>query len=742
MIASQGEESGPPGRYGRYPSQFREVTTSENGVNLLWDFLAEAAAERGAEPFLTDLRTSATLSYAELLKRSAAAAAGLAARGVKAGDRVAYVTRNNPAFFPLLFGCAHVGAALVPLNEDSAPAETASVLGDCGPVLVLADQAADPAWTALAESFFERAPAGGAVNGPAERDAIVIYTSGTTGQSKGVVLSQKNLVSMARTLATTYGYRPGQRFLSMLPNYHINAPSVTGMAIIAGRSHVLVTDPYGFTNARLILSFAEEHRINVLSLTPSIMASLLKMNPEGTPANLSSVAFGLVGTAHLAEPLWRRFEETFGFPCYQGYGLTETTTWATMTPPDGRKRYDSAGLPIGCEVSIDAEAGGEVLIRGSIVMNGYFNRPAVTKKQFKDDWFRTGDIGRIDPDGQLVITGRIKNIIKRRGILISPEEIDQVVRRFPGVTDACTVGVPDEVAGEKILTACVVDPAQLEALSAHVRRELSAYKVPDKFIVVGEIPKTPMGKQDLKELRRILTGEKAAEIVRGFDVYKFRRARTEDLPVIQEKIQRALVSGGTVDFVGFWGVGSRAATATPDVVALERLKMFLDAIDASAGRPLATMTLILADVHARCNEVPAAVYEPYFEAVRQLAAGKGFRATWLSQVWKDHQLDFGNTLQRMAGAEALEEWEAFPLRDDFRQQARRRTDMADRVEDFAYRYFLTITTENPAVAASFPGHVFFTYNGPEFRPALPQMPMVHLHSVKPGTAAKPWFLDA
>ena len=114
---------------------------------------------------------------------------------------------------------------------------------------------------------------------------------------------------------------------------------------------------------------------------------------------------------------------------------------------------------------------------------------------------------------------------------------------------------------------------------------------------------------------------------------------------------------------------------------------------------------------------------------------------WLSQVWKDHQLDFESTVQRMASAEALEEWESFPLRDDFLKQAERRAGANGDREDFAYRYFLTIRSENPAVAASFRDHVFFTYNGPKFRPALPQIPMVHLHSAKPGTAAKPWFVE-
>ena len=141
-------------------------------MNLLWNFVAEAAAERGIEPFLTDLRTRITMSYADLLRQAAAVAGFLKAKGVGAGDRVAYVTKNNPRFFPLLLGCAHRGASLVPLNEDSSPAETLAALGDCAPALVLSDQAQNPEWTTLADAMFEDGSPWEPANGRAERDAI------------------------------------------------------------------------------------------------------------------------------------------------------------------------------------------------------------------------------------------------------------------------------------------------------------------------------------------------------------------------------------------------------------------------------------------------------------------------------------------------------------------------------------------------------------------------------------------
>lgn len=711
-------------------------------MNALWELLQGAARDCGDGPFLTDLRSGKNFSYGELLSRSERAGAWLASRGVGVGDRVGYVTKNDPAFFELLFGCACRGAALVPINQDGTLAEITGVLEDCEPKVVLSDLPNEQGWTLLDPDLFEGLSAGAVEECAPEQDAILVYTSGTTGRSKGVILSHKSLIAMAGTLASVYDYQPGQRFLSMLPNYHINAPVVTGLACITGRSHVFVIDPYGFTNARFIFRFVEENKLAVLSLTPSIMASLLKFNPGGSDSDLSSVRHGLVGTAHLPEDLWIQFEEKFGFPCYQGYGLTETTTWATMTPPDERKRRDSAGVAIGCEVRIDEEGGDEILIRGDIVMNGYNRRKALTKKQFKGDWFRTGDIGRVDEDGNLFITGRIKNIIKRRGILISPEEIDGVLRSFPETTDACTVGVPDDLFGERVVSACVIEDEGIEALAAYTRKTLSAYKHPDEFLVVREIPKTGMGKQDLKELRKLVTGEKCQEIAGSFDVYRFRRAQTLDMPIIRDKIQAALLGGGSVNFVGFWGVGSRRESATPDVAALDRLEQFVSAIDAAAGRKLASMTLILADIHARCNQVSVDVYEPYLEAIRLLAEERGLKTMRLSEIWSENQLELDGVLERMSNPDWVGKWEGFSLHENFLQQASHRCVGDDSVvEEYAYRYFVTICAENPVLEEVFADDIFVTYNGPEFRIALPQLPMFHLHSTKPGTAAKPWFLD-
>jgi len=230
---------------------------------------------------------------------------------------------------------------------------------------------------------------------------------------------------MGYSISRFYGITRDDRVLGFLPCYHINAPMVTGIACITAGAHIHFAELFGFTNAKFIWRTVERFRISVISLTPSIMATIVRLFPEGANANISTVRFGLVGTARLESELWKTFESRFGFPCYQGYGLTETTTWATMTPPDDRKRYETAGVPVDCEIRIDrlstgdtmpdavgsgtdaqppAREIGEILIRGSLIMQGYNNRRKLTRQVIDGDgWFRTGDLGYL-ADNQLVIS--------------------------------------------------------------------------------------------------------------------------------------------------------------------------------------------------------------------------------------------------------------------------------------------------------------------------------------------------
>ncbi len=476
--------------------------------NFFYDALNDIFKCAGNRPFITDLHSQKTYSYKELETHALVMCRFLTDHGIGPGDRVAYLTSNNYFFYPLFIGCIRLGACLVPLNKDDHEEELRSHIEDANVKMVFHDDGSNVRnsnWQLASMDLFIRScsyiqP----VHTGSNAEALIIYTSGTTGNSKGVVLTQGNFTAMGKTLVSFYGYYPGQKFLCMLPFFHMCAPMLTGVACILGQSHVYLTSPYGFTNARQIFQYVNDYKINVLVLTPSIMASQLKLFPEGVNLNTDSLNFCLVGTALLPEQLWKHFEKTFKTTCYQGYGLTETTAMAVMTPPDGRKRYDTAGIPVNCTVKVDGDTQGEVLIKGDIVMKGYNNRKKLTDNHIKQGWFKTGDIGRFEEDGQLKVVGRIKNIVKRRGILIYPEEIDECLRKVTDLIESYTIGVPDDMVGEKLITACVVEDVDTSRLRRHILKSLSIHKCPDEIIIVKEIPKNMIGKVDKMALAALL----------------------------------------------------------------------------------------------------------------------------------------------------------------------------------------------------------------------------------------------
>jgi acyl-CoA synthetase (AMP-forming)/AMP-acid ligase II len=709
--------------------------------NLL-TLLNDAVAATPSAPFLTDLRTGESWTYAELAAGACHMAALLAQHGVAPGDRVAFLTKNDPVFFPLLFACAMTGSILVPINRDNLRIEINTVLDDAKPIVVLYDErrsVMDDAAIAVAWRKNEP-PAPPPAPENAGEDVLIIYTSGTTGNAKGVTLTHRNLTTMARTFVDFYHLREGQRFLSMLPFYHINAPMITGLVCVAARAHVHLTEPYGFSNARAIFDMVEANRINVLSLTPSIMASLVQLNPQGTSRNIASLELAFCGTAPLGEKLWCDFETLFKIPVYQGYGLTETTTWATMTPPDARKRYDTVGIPVGCEIKVDGDVTGEVMIKSDIVMSGYFNKKKLTRKSLRDGWYYTGDVGHIDEDGQLAIVGRTKNIIKRRGILIHPEAIDTCLRQNGLVLDSCTVGVPDGQVDERVISAVVLASGTVAEVRAYLTGRLSPYMRPDEIVAVHAIPRNPVGKTLAGKVRDLVSGEAAERVVQTFNRSKISRAPSERIAEIRTMVHNAALDGKPIVFSGFWGVGGRREAADPDRRALARLAELRSEIDTALGQPQTEIKLVLADLHGRCNRIPDEHIDRYFEEIAALAAEHGLETRRLSELWQEAGLCEADVARMAADPAIIAAWQEFPMRDDFLRQAENRCGSPDQAEEFAFRYYCTCIAERGMLSAALAGTIFFTYNDPKFRIIQPDLPTVHLHSIKPGTTAKPWFM--
>ncbi len=490
------------------------------------------------------------LSYAQVDAAASQVANALSARGVGPGDRVALSCPNLPYFPVVYYGILKVGATVVPLNVLLTEREIAYHLADSGatayfcyegtPELPVgkagfaAYQATagcrlfvllgvDPADTspivqvdALAE-FVHGQPTSFDTAPTAETDtAVVLYTSGTTGKPKGAELTHSNMVQNALLASRLFGLRPQDVQLLTLPLFHSFGQSVQMNAGFASRSAAVLLPRFDPETA---LSLMEGERVTLFAGVPTMYWALLS-HPDADPALLSRIAgtlrVAVSGGAALPMEVLKGFEDRFGVPILEGYGLSETSPVATFNRPDRPRRPGSIGLPVwGVEVKIvgpdwapaAVDEPGEVCIRGHNVMKGYLNRPEATAEAIDErGWFRTGDIGRRDADGYLYIVDRQKDMIIRGGFNVYPRELEEVLLTHPEVSLAAVVGVPHDSHGEEVKAFVIRRPgaALTEAeLVAWCRQNMAAYKYPRMVEFRDRLPMTATG----KILKRELTEE-------------------------------------------------------------------------------------------------------------------------------------------------------------------------------------------------------------------------------------------
>jgi long-chain acyl-CoA synthetase len=460
---------------------------------------------------------------------------GLRAAGVAPGDRVVVCMANCPEVTVTYHAVWRAGAVATPvlflLSED----ELRHVLTDSGAVLVITTPEFLPKVTAAATSApavrgvvvaGEHAATDGAVQlldlaalesaEPAELIeadpaslAALLYTGGTTGRSKGVMISH-NALSAAAWAATATSYDPAQRSaLLALPLSHVYGLMVSVMSLHTPEPGVTVLmrwfDPSGW------LRLAEQHRVNVSPLVPSMLQMLLQQPLEDY--DLSAITRLNSGAAPLPLQVVEDFRRRLpGVEIAEGYGCTESAA-IIATSPLGRARPGSVGLPApGVQVRIERPDGseasqgedGEICVRGPVLMSGYWNAPDETAKALRGGYLHTGDIGRLDPDGYLFIVDRIKDLIIRGGYNVYPRDVEDVLVQHPDVVAAAVVGRPDPKYGEEVVAfvqlvaGSTVTP---EDLVAHAKQHLSAVKYPREVRIVDAIPLTSVLKTDRKRLR-------------------------------------------------------------------------------------------------------------------------------------------------------------------------------------------------------------------------------------------------
>ncbi|MBK7703806.1 MAG: acyl--CoA ligase, partial [bacterium] len=435
------------------------------------------------------------LSYGEAGARVAALAALLAGLGVGRGDRVATLAHNHPDTVLQYLAAWSLGACIVPLNAGEDAARLAFILADARVKLLFTraeylDRVAplraglpdlrDVVLAGDRRQGYAHVDDAALVPGAApaipdaDDEALIVYTSGTTGRPKGVVLTHGNLLVDARQIAAWHGLGPGDRLMCVLPIHHVNGIVVTLVTpLVCGGAVVLCRK---FRTEAFFPLLARE-RVRVVSVVPTLLAFLLQGADKGTAAtgglDLSGFRHLICGAGPLTCELALRFEARFGLRIVHGYGLSETTCYACFLPVDlpadehrawlGDHGFPSIGTPLSAnEMAIHDPAGaalpagerGEIVIRGATVMAGYFGADAANRQAFAHGWFRSGDEGFWLParDGRpyFFITGRLKELIIRGGVNVSPLEVDEVLMSVPGVQAGIAVGFAHDVYGEEV----------------------------------------------------------------------------------------------------------------------------------------------------------------------------------------------------------------------------------------------------------------------------------------------------
>jgi fatty-acyl-CoA synthase len=350
--------------------------------------------------------------------------------------------------------------------------------------------------------------------------ASYFHTGGTTGTPKLAPHSHGNEVAMAYSMNLVTRFGVGDVTLCGLPLFHVNGVIVTGLAAFIGGAEVLLATPQGYRNGTLIGNFwkvIERHKVSFFSGVPTIYAGLLQVPSEGH--DLSSLKYALCGAAPMPVELIRQFEAKTGLTLIEGYGLTEGTCGSCANPPAGERRPGSIGLPIPyCEVRIKVldEQGryvrdaapneiGNLCIRGATVFMGYLQAGKNAGIWVDGDWFNTGDLGRVDADGYIWLTGRSKDLIIRGGHNIDPQMIEEALHKHPAVALAAAVGKPDEKAGELPVVYVQLRPGSqaseaelLEHAAAHIPERAA---IPKNAWIIDAIPLTAVGKTFKPALR-------------------------------------------------------------------------------------------------------------------------------------------------------------------------------------------------------------------------------------------------
>lgn len=493
------------------------------------------------------------ISAAELSRTASELAASFAERGVRRGDRIAYLGFNSVTFFEVFLAAAHLGAVFVPVNFRLAAEEVRHILVDSGAHTLVVEEghrelvepvlAATPArdlllidtdpscpatdtppeiWTPLSQLLGGQAPSRDRAVLHDDDLAILMYTSGTTGRPKGVMLTHGNIWWNAVNVDSVVDTRTDDVNLANAPLFHIGGLNALTLRTLLRGGTVVLRRAF---QPEQCLEDLVAHKVTSIFAVPAMYSALARVPGFGT-ADLGALRAAIVAGAPVPPQLIKDYGER-GVLLQQAWGLTETAPFATYLPAGlTREKTGSAGGPMPyTEVCLthpgtgarihDTDVRGEMCVRGPNVTAGYWNNPDATRSSFDDaGWFHTGDIAHRDADGHYYIVDRLKDMIISGGENVYPAEVERVLAAHPEVLEAAVLGVPDPKWGETVLAVLTCTPGTrltVEEVREFTGQHLARYKLPTRVLIAEELPRNGSGKLAKGELRRWV-GEQQAPV--------------------------------------------------------------------------------------------------------------------------------------------------------------------------------------------------------------------------------------
>jgi long-chain acyl-CoA synthetase len=474
-----------------------------------------------------------SFSFRHLDDLSSALAASLARLGVRPGDRVTLYAPNSWEWIVSYYGALKTGAVINPINVMLTPAEVAYVTKDCGAsALVGAPDkiaaALEAGLTGLRAIAFGDSSVDGAipfnelVAKPASFEPVAVkphalstigYTSGTTGHPKGAMQSHRAVILNVAMLAQMQLKSPLDTVVTAVPCPHVYGNVIFNGAMMYGTTLVL----HPRFDANEILTSIQAHNATMFEGVPTMYMYML-VHPELHAFDLSSLTRCTVGGQTMPVAKMQAVEERFGCPLIELWGMTELAGAGTTFPSYGPHKLGSIGIPLPhveariADVADPAETMprgevGELMIRGPIVMQGYYGNEQATRETIEPDgWMHTGDLATMDEDGAIFIVDRKKDMINTAGFKVFPAEIERVIAAHPSVAMVAVGSQPDEFKGEVAKAYVVLKPGargDAEGILSFCREQLAAYKAPRALQFVADLPKTSTGKIMRRELRKL-----------------------------------------------------------------------------------------------------------------------------------------------------------------------------------------------------------------------------------------------